>query len=84
MTYCKDCEKVFTNDSKFCIYCGKKTTPGGERKFRHSLSVLYGPPYSVKYVCRKCGNVYIEHGLGSPHAPHCPECGTKNRPVDED
>lgn len=81
--YCEHCDRIAGEDEKFCTHCGKKTEPNGKVKKPYALQVLYGPPYSVKHLCKKCGKVYIEHGLGSPRARYCPDCGAENDPGED-
>lgn len=78
--YCRKCKEFYEFDVEFCPECGGKTedVPDVERRsYIHVSSLVYGPPYSAKYVCEKCGKTEIISGLGSPRARFCKKCGAK-------
>lgn len=86
MKVCSKCKKPLGENDKYCKHCGQKRReveydPNARsvygRRGGGFMNALYGPPYSAKYVCPKCGNVYIERGLGAPSERYCTECGAK-------
>ncbi len=79
--HCDKCRRVLGDSDNFCPRCGSKATEGALKpqrpNGRYVGAAIYGPPYSVKHYCDKCGYVKIESGLGSPHYLYCSNCGAK-------
>ena len=82
MKVCAKCKRPFGDGDKYCKYCGAQrreieSEPVHRSRRGNIMEAVYGPPYSAKYVCPKCGNVYVESGLGAPSDRYCVECGAE-------
>lgn len=79
---CAKCGKSFLVGAKFCIYCGisrelSKTIPVKFNPRANVMAMVYGPPYSAKFICSQCRHTFTERGLGEPNDRFCPKCGNK-------
>lgn len=84
MKVCGNCRRALGENDKYCKHCGTarreieaeavKRGGGNRGSFAEAI---YGPPYCAKYVCPKCGNVYLERGIGCAGKRYCVECGAE-------
>ncbi len=73
--YCGNCHNPLGEKEKFCPYCGTKRGEGKFDPFDNEITCVYGPPVTVKYKCKACGNKWTVNTLGGDNSMYCPECG---------
>ena len=77
--YCRNCGEPIKRTDKYCTYCGELHVYGDFQPRNNVRAMLYGPPYSAKYVCQDCNVSFVVRGLGSAKTRYCPKCGKQCR-----
>lgn len=75
---CGNCGNELGDKDKYCHLCGTKRGEGNFLSDSNDSMLVYGPPMSYYYKCKKCNYKWSVRTLGGlKKSKYCPNCGAK-------
>ena len=73
-----NCGNELGDKDKYCHLCGTKRGEGNFLPVSNHSLMVYGPPMSYYYKCKKRNHKWQVATLGNLHeSKYCPNCGAK-------